>query len=99
MSQESIDQLIALAAIVGVMVCLFGVLYLILNERKRRRSVEPTPVTEEGLKQYDDFAPGEAVYLAWSEPGNTPRWHGLMQEEVRKNMPVLARALDRLVEN
>lgn len=67
--------------------------------RRKQRAIKPTPVTEEGLAQYDDFAPGEAVYLAWSEPGDNPRWHNKMQDEVRSQMPVLARALDRLVEN
>lgn len=72
---------------------------LILRRRNEQKiQAEQTPYTEQGLTQYDDFAPGEAVYLAWSEAGDFPRWHSKMQDDVRKNMPVLARALDRMVE-
>lgn len=79
---------------------LFLVGEMILRRRKQRTiESEATQYTEEGLTQYDDFAPGEAVYLAWTENGDFPRWHSKMQDEVRKNMPVLARALDRMVEN
>lgn len=69
--------------------------------RRKQRIIESTitPVTEVGLTQYDDYAPGEAVILAWSEAGDFPHWHRHMQDEVRSNMPVLARALDRMVEN
>lgn len=99
MSQENADQLIAFISIIAGMICLLIVLNLILSEHARRKAVDATPVTDAGLKQYDDYAPGEAVILAWSEAGDHPRWHHQMQDEVRKNMPVLARALDRMVEN
>lgn len=92
---------------IGMFIALsIGLLFLYLAgemilRRRRQRIIESesTPFTEEGLKQYDDFAPGEAAYLAWTEPGDTPRWHSKMQDEVRVKMPVLARALDRMVDN
>lgn len=33
---------------------------------------------------------------AWSEPGPRPGWHEAMRQRVRRDMPLLARALDRL---
>lgn len=56
-----------------------------------------TPVTKEGLHMYDHLPPLVAVVSAWVNPGANPGWHYTMQDEVRKSMPVLARALDRLV--
>lgn len=81
-----------------------GILFILvvgqmILRRKKRKTVEPTPVTGAGLAQYDDFPPGYAVMMAWSEAGDNPRWHSRMQAEVRAQMPVLARALDRMVEN
>lgn len=55
-----------------------------------------TPVTKEGLEQFDGLTAIEAVAKAWSEPGKHPAWHHRMQQIVRTNMPVLGRALDRL---
>jgi hypothetical protein len=54
-----------------------------------------TPTTPEGLRQYDHLPWPEAARLAWAEPGNDPEWHRLQREEVRRRMPLLARALDR----
>lgn len=56
----------------------------------------PTPVTDEGLRKFDDKPPVTAVWLAWVDPGENPEWHHVMQDEVRRLMPVLGRALDRL---
>lgn len=67
--------------------------------RRKQEEVESTPVTEEGIIQFDELPPGVAVALAWSEVGENPAWHYKMQDEVRTQMPVLARALDRMVEN
>ena len=62
-----------------------------------RRTKRPiTPVTEEGLTKYDKESPITAIWLAWRIPGNNPEWHQGMQDEVRRLMPVLGRALDRL---
>lgn len=61
---------------------------------------EPTPVTKEGLSQFDTLDAATAVAKAWSNPGRHPAWHFRMQQIIRTQMPVLARALDRLaVEN
>lgn len=57
-----------------------------------------TPTTPEGMAQYDDLPPAEAVVLAWTNPGDHPAWHRDRQAELRKAMPLLARALDRLAE-
>lgn len=40
--------------------------------------------------------PAEAVRKAWTDPGSHPEWHRRMTVEVRRSMPVLAAALDRL---
>jgi hypothetical protein len=55
-----------------------------------------TPTTESGLRVYDHLRPEEAVRRAWNTPGPNPYWHTKMQARVRKAMPLLARALDRL---
>lgn len=55
-----------------------------------------TPVTDKGLCQYDHLPVAEAVLLAWAEEGNAPFHHRMMQAAVRDQMPLLARALDRL---
>lgn len=52
---------------------------------------DPTP--PEGLDRYDDLPPSEAVVLAWTELPDAFR-NGL-----RRDLPVLARALDRLTEH
>jgi len=55
-----------------------------------------TPVTSEGLSQFDDLEPSDAVKKAWLDEGSHPEWHRQMQNVVRDSMPVLARHLDRL---
>jgi hypothetical protein len=77
-------------------ICL--VLHIILSCRKKQDAAS-TPVTEEGLLQYDNLPPGGAILLAWTESGGNPRWHRKMQDQVREQMPVLARALDRFVDS
>lgn len=54
-----------------------------------------TPTTPDGLRQYDHLSPLEAAHRAWTDAGANPDWHRHMQDEVRRAMPVLARALDR----
>lgn len=59
--------------------------------------VEPTPVTRAGVLKYDSYPPAIAAVKAWSDPGKgNPIWHKKMQGNVRKQMPLLAKALDRL---
>lgn len=57
-----------------------------------------TPTTPEGLAQYDHLPWPEAALLAWTEPGCHPEWHWRCRNRVREEMPLLARALDRAVE-
>jgi hypothetical protein len=55
-----------------------------------------TPVTREGLEMYDDLPAVDAVVAAWANPGIDPVWHQRCMEAVSVQMPLLARALDRL---
>ena len=55
-----------------------------------------TPITEEGLKQFDNLPPAEAILAAWNTPGPEPIWHEEAKRLVRNLMPVMARAIDRL---
>jgi len=55
-----------------------------------------TPVTDEGLRKYDHLTPCAAALKAWTDAGSNPVWHHTCRHEVRKSMPLLARALDRL---
>ena len=57
-----------------------------------------TPTTPAGREQLDRLDPLEAAVVAWTTPGNYPYWHELAREEVRRSMPLLARALDRAAE-
>lgn len=58
--------------------------------------MEQTPVSADGITIWDQLTPEEAVVRAWTDPGKHPSWHHRMQQVVFKQMPVLARALDRL---
>jgi hypothetical protein len=88
------DKLFALA-LIGLLM-LFAYLIGELFLRRRKQKAEKTPVTKEGLVQYDELPSGVAVLMAWTEAGNNPHWHEMMQDNVRAEMPVLARALDRM---
>lgn len=55
-----------------------------------------TPVTSAGLRKYDALPAEEAVRKAWNDPGRNAYHHRMVQEEIRRSMPLLARALDRL---
>ena len=55
-----------------------------------------TPATDEALAQLDTQDPVAAVISAWTVPGEHPEWHRMMQRQVSIQMPVLAKALDRL---
>lgn len=54
-----------------------------------------TPVTKKGLRSIDDLDPLEAALLAWTDEGNNRIWHGLKRARMRREMPLVARALDR----
>lgn len=55
-----------------------------------------TSATAAGLRLYDHLKPDDAVVRAWSRPGPNARLHYEMQDQLRRTMPLLARALDRL---
>ncbi len=57
-----------------------------------------TPTTPGGLRALDALPASEAARLAWTVPGPRPAWHEAQRDEVRRRMPLLARALDRLAE-
>ena len=54
-----------------------------------------TPITPRGRTAYDHLPPYDAIVKAWTEQGLSPYWHREAQGQVRRAMPVLARALDR----
>ena len=88
------EKLLMLALIAIIMLFAYLILALFFERRKTK---DVTPVTKTGLSQYDGLPSGVAVLMAWSEPGSNPEYHRLMQNEVRRQMPVLARALDRFI--
>lgn len=47
------------------------------------------------IHRYDHLRALTAARLAWTEKGSDPRRHEEMRKQVRKQMPLLARALDR----
>lgn len=51
------------------------------------------------ILMYDRLSPQEAVIQAWSDAGRSPAAHQAAQNRLRKDMPLLARALDRLVDS
>lgn len=57
-----------------------------------------TPVTPEGMAQFDGMDPVDAVVAAWTRPGRNPAWHRYKQVLVHDDMPLLARALGRLAQ-
>ena len=48
------------------------------------------------LTMYDDLPAAEAVAKAWTVPGPVPGLHEQMRRNIRHDMPLLGRALDRL---
>lgn len=98
MTQETIGQIGALISIASTILFIYAIGDFFLRRRKQEEVSPATPVTEDGLAKFDDLSPGEAVMMAWTEDDNNPAWR-LMQDNVRVQMPVLARALDRMVEN
>lgn len=56
-----------------------------------------TPVTAAGLTKFDTMEPEEAALHAWKDGGANPKWHRKKQLQLHREMPVLARALDRMV--
>lgn len=60
--------------------------------------VPETPVTESGLVQNDGKEALEAITDAWVIQGVESLYHRRMQDQVRRAMPLLGRALDRAAE-
>jgi len=54
-----------------------------------------TPV--DNLSLYDGLPPAQAIVAAWTIPGSNPTVHATAQRHVRAAMPLLARAIERLV--
>ena len=50
------------------------------------------------IDKYDRLSPLDAVVAAWSNPGRVPAYHAYMQVRLEREWPLLARALDRLVQ-
>lgn len=59
-------------------------------------SESPRPTTR-GLEKYDDLPPAEALKEAWLNPGRHPGWHHKNKAQVRQLMPLVARAIERIV--
>ena len=55
-----------------------------------------TPVTAAGLRKYDHLPPAEAVLKAWNTAGSHPVWDEARKREMREQLPLVARALDRM---
>lgn len=92
------EKMMAFVALIWVIVCIYAI-WNIFIKKEQARTLAQTPVTEAGLRQYDSLPPAMAVAHAWSDAGNQPHYHRMMQDNVRAEMPLLARALDRLVED
>lgn len=49
------------------------------------------------LEKYDHLPPEQAIIRAWTDGDPSPRWHALAIRDVDNAMPLLARAVERLV--
>lgn len=56
-----------------------------------------TPITKTALHRLDDLDPAEAIRRAWELVGLYPLHHFEAQAIIRATMPLLGRALDRMV--
>lgn len=54
--------------------------------------------TGPGVQKFDGMPAEAAVLRSWMDPGRNPEYHRAMQAVVRDTMPLLGRALDRMVE-
>lgn len=50
------------------------------------------------LEKYDHLPPEMAIIRAWTDGDPSPRWHALAIRDVHQAMPLLARAVERLIE-
>lgn len=65
--------------------------------RGSKKKVTP-PVVERDLIEFDDLPSGVAVMFAWTDSDVEREYHQSLKRQVRETMPVLGRALDRMVE-
>lgn len=63
---------------------------LLKKQRQAQHSVE-------GLRNLDQLPVDEALLQAWTAPDQEPQLRQAAQDQIREVMPLLARALDRLV--
>lgn len=61
--------------------------------------MKKTPFTAGGLRKYDHMSPEEALVAAWTTAGSHPSWDEARKRELRDGLPLIARHLDRLVED
>lgn len=59
------------------------------NERRKKARVN--------LDMYNHLDPVEALVAAWVFPGEHPVYHRNMQDRVARSMPLVARAIERIV--
>ena len=50
------------------------------------------------IHEYDHLSPLDAVVMAWAGSGGVSAYHAFMQVRLELEWPLLARALDRLVQ-
>lgn len=68
------------------------------NLFENNHDVPETPVTASGLVQNDGKDAMSAIIDAWVIQGVESLYHRRMQDQVRRSMPLLGRALDRAAE-
>lgn len=96
-----VDDELKIAAYValGLMVLFIFLCGQIILRRRNERKDRNAPASKVVLEQFDDLAPAYAVMLAWTEfEISNERQHRKAKDDVREIMPVLARALDRMVD-
>lgn len=54
-------------------------------------------VMPKGIRKYDHLPPVEAIVQAWTIEGPQPLYHNAAKNAVAQAMPLLARAIERLV--
>lgn len=94
MTPETVNKLIAFICILAMVM----LLWTFASTRRISKWTPPEPDEDETLNKYDTLPPGEAVAYAWSDNEPNPHLHEMRKDDVRAQMPLLARALDRLVE-
>lgn len=67
-----------------------------LRAPMRSVPMRPSSGQQARLSLYDHLPADEAVLEAWTKPGPDPAYHRAMQDKVRRDFPLLGRALDRM---